>query len=124
MTRQRRPAKALAAIGLAMATAAAALAASSVPGGAQVPDPQMTPAPTAPVPGDAQAADTPASTAPAPPVPGGAQAAADPQVTLDPATDLVDGSRVTVTVTGFAANTSVEAMQCPSGNGSFDGCDF
>jgi Neocarzinostatin family len=85
MTTLRRPAKVLAAIGLATATAAASLAAGSVPGGAQV---------------------------------------ADPQVTLDPATDLVDGSRVTVTATGFRPNGDLEIMQCAAGNSGFAGCDF
>ncbi len=56
--------------------------------------------------------------------PGGAQAA-DPQVTLEPATGLADGTRVTVTATGFAPNQFVSVLQCPAGTpGSFAGCDF
>ena len=85
MTIVRRPARALAAIGLATATAAAALAAGSVPGGAQ---------------------------------------AAEPQGTVEPATGLVDGSRVTVSVTGLPPGQFVQAGQCAAGVGlDFDSCD-
>jgi LPXTG-motif cell wall-anchored protein len=82
----RRPAKALAAIGLVTATAAAAMAAGSMPGGAQ---------------------------------------AAEPGATVEPASGLVDGSRVTVSVTGVPAGQFVQAGQCAAGAGvDFDACDF
>jgi acetyl esterase/lipase len=57
--------------------------------------------------------------------PGGAQASA-PQVTLDPATDLVDGTRVTVTATGFPPNGTIDVLQCPASSpeGALGGCDF
>src|SRR5262245_42245765 len=86
MTIVRRPAQALAAIGLATATVTAALAAGSIPGGAQ---------------------------------------AAAPQATVDPADGLVDGSRVTVSVTGLPAGASVEVAQCAAGSSaSFESCDL
>jgi LPXTG-motif cell wall-anchored protein len=85
MTFVRRPAKALAAIGLATATLAAGLAAGSIPGGAQ----------------------------------------AAPQATVEPASGLVDGSRVTVSVTGLPARATVQAAQCAAGaTASFESCDF
>ncbi len=86
MTIVRRPAQALAAIGLATATVAVGLAAGSIPGGAQ---------------------------------------AAAPQATVDPASGLVDGSRVTVSVTGLPAGASVEVAQCAAGSSaSFESCDL
>jgi LPXTG-motif cell wall-anchored protein len=86
MTIVRRPAKVLAAIGLATATVAAGLAAGSVPGGAQ---------------------------------------AAAPQATVEPASGLVDGSRVTVSVTGLPAGASVQVAQCATGASASSGsCDF
>jgi LPXTG-motif cell wall-anchored protein len=86
MTIVRRPAQALAAIGLAAATVAAGLAAGSIPGGAQ---------------------------------------AAAPRATVEPASGLVDGSRVTVSVTGLPAGGAVQVAQCTAGGGpNIEACDF
>ena len=57
-------------------------------------------------------------------VPGGAQAAA-PEATVEPATGLVDGSPVTVSVTGLPPGQFAGLGQCVTGAGvDFDACDF
>ena len=56
--------------------------------------------------------------------PGGAQATG-PQATVDPATGLVDGSPVTISVTGLPAGQSAQVAQCAAGAGlDFNRCDF
>ncbi|HEY7071069.1 MAG TPA: neocarzinostatin apoprotein domain-containing protein [Acidimicrobiales bacterium] len=56
--------------------------------------------------------------------PGGAQAT-QPQATASPATGLVDGSRVTVSVTGLPAGQAAAVAQCPVGAGlDFARCKF
>jgi acetyl esterase/lipase len=54
----------------------------------------------------------------------GAAQAAEPTITVDPADDLVDGARVTVTVAGLDPDTWVNAAQCTADAQTlYDGCD-
>jgi neocarzinostatin family protein len=48
-----------------------------------------------------------------------------PTITVDPSTDLNNGQSVTVSVTGFAANTQLALIECQNAATAIpDGCDF
>jgi dienelactone hydrolase len=59
------------------------------------------------------------------PLAGAQTAAPGPKFTVTPTTGLTDGAKVTVAVTGMAANTFAGASQCgPGTDATLDDCDF
>jgi hypothetical protein len=59
-----------------------------------------------------------------PPAPASAQPSG-PTVTVEPASDLADGTRVSISVSGLRPHTFVEAVQCSAeGIEAFEDCDY
>lgn len=47
----------------------------------------------------------------------------DPTITVEPSTDLLDGTQVTLTIAGLQPSSWGYALQCISGSEDFSGCD-